>query len=80
LHRCGIIAHQVPALPADTAQDKKIVASNIESQAKHASILFIWTDCDREGEHIGTEIRDIALKANRNLQVFRARFSNIERA
>jgi DNA topoisomerase-3 len=61
-------------------QDKKIVASNIEAQAKHASILFIWTDCDREGEHIGTEIRDIALKSNRNLQVFRARFSNIERA
>ncbi|OAK93819.1 DNA topoisomerase 3-beta [Phaeosphaeriaceae sp. SRC1lsM3a] len=62
------------------AEDKKIVASNIESQARYASILFIWTDCDREGEHIGTEIRDIALKANPNMQVFRARFSNIERA
>ena len=39
------------------SQDKKAVASNIEAQAKYASILFIWTDCDREGEHIGTEIR-----------------------
>jgi DNA topoisomerase IA len=61
-------------------QDKKLVASNIEAQARYASILFIWTDCDREGEHIGTEIRDIALKANPNMQVYRARFSNIERA
>ncbi|KAF2030689.1 DNA topoisomerase 3-beta [Setomelanomma holmii] len=62
------------------AEDKKLVASNIEAQARYASILFIWTDCDREGEHIGTEVRDIALKANPNMQVYRARFSNIERA
>ncbi|KAH7082299.1 DNA topoisomerase 3-beta [Paraphoma chrysanthemicola] len=62
------------------AEDKKLVASNIEAQARYASILFIWTDCDREGEHIGTEIRDIVLKANPNIQVYRARFSNIERA
>jgi DNA topoisomerase-3 len=61
-------------------QDKKVVARNIESEARNASILFIWTDCDREGEHIGTEIRDIALKVNPNMQVYRARFSNIERA
>jgi DNA topoisomerase IA len=65
---------------ADTQQDKRPIAGNIESQARYASILFIWTDCDREGEHIGTEIRDIALKANPNMQVWRARFSNIERA
>ena len=62
------------------AEDKKAVASNIEVQARYNNILFIWTDCDREGEHIGTEIRDIALKANPNMQVWRARFSNIERA
>ena len=62
------------------SQTKKAIASNIEAQARYASILFIWTDCDREGEHIGTEIRDIALKANPNMQVWRARFSNIERA
>lgn len=66
--------------PLTSNQDKKAVASNIETQARYASILFIWTDCDREGEHIGTEIRDIALKANPNMQVWRARFSNIERA
>ena len=69
-------------LPADANghQDKKIIAKNIEEQARSAQVLFIWTDCDREGEHIGTEIRDIALKINARLEVRRARFSNIERA
>ncbi|KAF2139686.1 uncharacterized protein K452DRAFT_300213 [Aplosporella prunicola CBS 121167] len=61
-------------------QDKKLIANNILQQAKYCNTLFIWTDCDREGEHIGTEIRDIARKANSRLEVKRARFSNVERA
>ncbi|WPJ63553.1 hypothetical protein SMAC4_00168 [Sordaria macrospora] len=60
--------------------DMKVIAQNIESQARQADILYIWTDCDREGEHIGSEIREAARKGKRNIQVFRARFSNIERA
>ncbi|KAI9806271.1 MAG: hypothetical protein M1825_006386 [Sarcosagium campestre] len=56
------------------------IAKNIESQAAYAKGLFIWTDCDREGEHIGTEIREAASKRNARLEVKRARFSNIERA
>ena len=63
----------------DSAQDKKPIAMNIETQAQHSDILYIWTDCDREGENIGVEIRDIALKKNPRLEVRRARFSNIER-
>jgi DNA topoisomerase III len=59
---------------------RKPIAKNIETQARGARALFIWTDCDREGEHIGTEIRDIALKVNPTLEIKRARFSNIERA
>lgn len=61
-------------------QDKKAIADNIQTQARFSNVLFIWTDCDREGEHIGTEIRDIALKVNPRMEVCRARFSNIERA
>jgi DNA topoisomerase-3 len=64
--------------------DKKGISANIETQARNAQILFIWTDCDREGEHIGSEIREVALGANPRLRqpgkVVRARFSNIERA
>ena len=59
-------------------QERKDVAENIAQQARGARALFIWTDCDREGEYIGTEVRDIALQANPRLEVKRARFSNIE--
>lgn len=66
------------------ADDKVPLAKNIERHAQSAQILFIWTDCDREGENIGTEIRDVAWKINASLKqpdkVCRARFSNIERA
>lgn len=62
------------------AKDKKAIADNIEGQARYAQALFIWTDCDREGEHIGGEVRASALKRNARLEVKRAWFSNIERA
>ena len=61
-------------------QDKQPIATNIEREARGAKALFIWTDCDREGEHIGGEVRTEALKGNARIQVKRARFSNIERA
>ncbi|UKZ77833.1 hypothetical protein TrVFT333_005559 [Trichoderma virens FT-333] len=60
--------------------DKKDIAKNIADQAKYARLLVIWTDCDREGEHIGQEIVDAAKKGNAGIQVKRAKFSNVERA
>lgn len=38
---------------------------------------MIWTDCDREGEHIGSEIVSVCRRANRNIRVKRAKFSAI---
>ncbi|GKT80915.1 DNA topoisomerase [Colletotrichum tofieldiae] len=61
-------------------QDKKTVAENIERQARYCQLLVIWTDCDREGEHIGKEIVNAAKKGNNRIAVKRATFSNIERA
>ena len=60
--------------------DKKAIAENIKTHARRSDVLFIWTDCDREGENIGAEIRDVAFEVNNRLQVKRAHFSNIERA
>lgn len=60
--------------------DKQSVAKNIQTQARYARTLFIWTDCDREGEHIGSEVVNEARKGNPNIIVKRARFSNTERA
>ena len=62
------------------SKDKQGIEKNISNQAKYAKALYIWTDCDREGEHIGSEIRDVAVKAKSNLEVKRAKFSNIEKA
>ncbi|KAL5599520.1 hypothetical protein FOVSG1_007332 [Fusarium oxysporum f. sp. vasinfectum] len=62
------------------SEDKKTIAQNLESQARYAQALVIWTDCDREGEHIGNEIVEAARKGKPGIQVLRARFSNVERA
>ncbi|KAI4751813.1 DNA topoisomerase III [Aureobasidium sp. EXF-3400] len=60
------------------------IADNIKRHARRADVLYIWTDCDREGEHIGTEIRSVAAQSNQALGraggTVRAHFSNIERA
>lgn len=57
--------------------DKKTIEENLMTQARRADTLMIWTDCDREGEHIGLEVVRVCRKANRNIQVKRARFSAI---
>ncbi|KAL8924764.1 MAG: hypothetical protein Q9208_003854 [Pyrenodesmia sp. 3 TL-2023] len=62
------------------AEDKQSIARNITQQARSSKALFIWTDCDREGEHIGSEVRDEALKGKPGLEVRRAVFNNTERA
>ncbi|CAH0049121.1 unnamed protein product [Clonostachys solani] len=64
----------------NVVDDKKAIAQNIAEQARWAQLLVIWTDCDREGEHIGNEIVEAAHKGNANIPVKRAKFSNIERA
>ncbi|EEH48875.1 DNA topoisomerase 3 [Paracoccidioides brasiliensis Pb18] len=61
-------------------KDKQKIAENIQTLARHSKAIFIWTDCDREGEHIGTEVRYQARKGNPQIEVKRARFSNTERA
>lgn len=59
----------------------KAVADNIKSESRTADKIFIWTDCDREGEHIGWEVTEIARSGNRRLQmsdVKRAMFNNVD--
>jgi DNA topoisomerase III len=64
----------------DHNQEKKTIAQNLAEQARYAQHLVIWTDCDREGEHIGHEIVEAARRGNSGISVKRARFSNVERA
>ncbi|KAG5723220.1 DNA topoisomerase 3 [Termitomyces sp. T112] len=57
--------------------DKKAIEDNLLTQARRADMLMIWTDCDREGEHIGMEIVNVCRKAKRDIVIKRARFSAI---
>ncbi|EDR12021.1 uncharacterized protein LACBIDRAFT_232184 [Laccaria bicolor S238N-H82] len=57
--------------------DKKSIERNLRTEGGRADTLMIWTDCDREGEHIGMEIARVCRKAKPNIVVKRARFSAI---
>ncbi|KAI7906236.1 DNA topoisomerase [Cokeromyces recurvatus] len=56
----------------------KPLADNITQEIKYSDTLFIWTDCDREGEAIGADIADLCLRTKPNLTVWRARFSAMQ--
>lgn len=58
-------------------ETSKSIERNIFNEAKSADMLMIWTDCDREGEHIGSEIEKVCKRAKRTINVKRARFSAI---
>ncbi|XP_072531015.1 DNA topoisomerase 3-alpha [Salminus brasiliensis] len=53
------------------------IKRTLEKEARQCQALVIWTDCDREGENIGFEVIDVCKAVKPNIQVFRARFSEI---
>ncbi|CAG8504504.1 15994_t:CDS:10 [Dentiscutata heterogama] len=53
------------------------VRDNIAKEARNAEQIMIWTDCDREGENIGSEIVAVCRGANSRIRVSRAKFSAI---
>lgn len=58
------------------------ITRNLASEGRSAQKLMIWTDCDREGEHIGYEVLQAARTYNLALTVentWRAQFSHLER-
>ncbi|SAM08471.1 hypothetical protein [Absidia glauca] len=60
------------------SEDMKQVAMNLREQVRFADILFIWTDCDREGEGIGGEVVQECRKVKPHIQVWRAHFSAMQ--
>uniref|UniRef100_A0AC35TVD5 DNA topoisomerase n=1 Tax=Rhabditophanes sp. KR3021 TaxID=114890 RepID=A0AC35TVD5_9BILA len=55
----------------------KNIQKSLQKLASENDVLVIWTDCDREGEHIGAEIVHTCLSVNPRMDVWRARFSEI---
>jgi DNA topoisomerase-3 len=58
-------------------QDHTGIERNLKAEARRADKLMIWTDCDREGEHIGSEIVSVCRAVKPGIIVLRARFSAI---
>lgn len=57
--------------------DASGIARNLKAEGRRADMLMIWTDCDREGEHIGKEVVDVVRTVKPNIVIKRARFSAI---
>ena len=53
----------------------KLIEETLIAEARKNQILFLWLDCDLEGEAIGYEVMDVCCGANPRLDVYRARFS-----
>lgn len=60
--------------------DMNTVQQNLKMLGRATDILYIWTDCDLEGEHIGGEVESVIRCANSRIDVYRAVFNNVEPA
>lgn len=58
--------------------EHKTIASNLKKLCTTASLVVIWTDCDREGENIAVQIQKV-IESQRKIEIRRARFSAISR-
>lgn len=57
--------------------DLKPLERMLKNLSRNAQVLILWLDCDREGEAIGEEVRQVCVDSNPRLNVFRARFSTV---
>ncbi|CAH8613872.1 unnamed protein product [Heterobilharzia americana] len=58
-------------------KDYEPIKNTLQREVRGCQKLIIWTDCDREGENIGVEIIDVCREVSPNIEVLRARFSEI---
>ncbi|KAJ7130832.1 prokaryotic type I DNA topoisomerase [Mycena crocata] len=76
-HTCDPLALFDVPVEIFISKESKDIETNLTREARRADMLMIWTDCDREGEHIGSEVKRVCRRAKPNIIVKRARFSAI---
>lgn len=74
---CSPIALFSAPVALSVAEDKASLVTQLEREARGANLAVLWLDCDREGEAIAFEVRDILLAANAQLRIVRARFTSL---
>ena len=62
------------------SQDMDGIRKTLEREARRCHALIVWTDCDREGENIGFEVIDVCRGVKPQMDIYRARFSEITAA
>ena len=58
-------------------EESVAIQMTLEREATDNTVLVVCTDCDREGEHIGSQVRYCCQRVNPFIKVYRARFSEI---
>ncbi|KAJ2375678.1 DNA topoisomerase 3-alpha, partial [Coemansia sp. RSA 2607] len=76
-HSCDPVSLFTAGLQRRVDDKLEKVERNLKQEARTATHLYIWTDCDREGEAIGSEIAQVCRAVNPRLTVRRARFSSV---
>ncbi|XP_040212350.1 DNA topoisomerase 3-alpha [Rana temporaria] len=76
-HSCNPVSLFDAEVEKFCPDDMVNIKRTLEREVRACQVLVIWTDCDREGENIGFEVIDVCKAVKPNLQVFRARFSEI---
>ncbi|KAK4477749.1 hypothetical protein RD792_017010 [Penstemon davidsonii] len=74
-HSCDPVDLYQAPVKKFVPQDKSDIQKTLEEEARMCQWLILWLDCDREGENIAFEVVEVCTRANRNLNIWRARFS-----
>ena len=59
------------------ADDKRALARQLQQEARGAAWLYLWLDCDREGENIASEVVALCTQTNARLRLARPRFNSL---